>query len=85
MQCRWTPLDGGFKCEACGAWRPKMVRRVCRPGAPGRTKSDPPRGVAPSKKKVKATRHSIFKLAWRYIVAQVRERLVAKTGRCRSA
>jgi len=80
--CKWEPSDLGVKCGVCGAWRPKMVRRVCRPGSPGRIKSDPPRELQQATKKESSSgsRGSIFKLAWRYLVAQIRERLVAKAG-----
>lgn len=79
--CKWEPSDSGVKCGVCGAWRPQMVRRVCRLGSPGRIKSDLPREGTPVKKRREvAVRHSLFKLAWRYLVAQIRERLVARAG-----
>ena len=80
--CKWEPSDSGVKCGVCGAWRPKSVRRVCRLGSPGRIKSDPPRELQrPTKKEAPSgTRQSVFQLAWHYLVAQLRERLVAKAG-----
>src|SRR5690606_11293209 len=44
-------------------------------------KSDPPRQVDPVKRKGEvAARHSVITLAWRYLVAQLRERWITHAG-----
>lgn len=76
-QCKWGPCEGGgVKCPVCGAWRTKRIRRVCRPGMAGRTSRSEERPTAP--KSASPPRSSILRLAWRYLIAQVRERIVAK-------
>lgn len=77
-QCRWEPNEGGVKCPDCGAWRTKRIRRVCRPAMPGRTSRGEERPTSPKHPSPLAHRSSILRLAWRYLVAQVRERIFAK-------